>query len=333
MGSIVSDIPDSYMPQMDDGDMFIYPDGPLAAYFMGTVYISGDPGTTGPIVTSIDPSEGWLDFEYPDVEIQGENFVDGATIQLVKNDDPGVVIDATDIMCGNEQLLYCTLNLDGIGGLAEVGLYDVVVTNPDMQEGTLENGFEVLDYPCAPNEWGDNFDSYTPGTYPIGWVNFWSGNTAGTYVTTEQYYSPPNSFRQSAYTNWARYDGLPFMAGDKTYVCYEGRLMLTHAGRGGIIGFAWKKTSSTTGHYAANVIREPTFTETYHWYHILAKINMTDHTWRVWVDDVLWKDGTACGTQDSHDSFTHFIIGMANFPSYPGTGVVYWDDVYLYWED
>jgi len=333
LGSVVSTAPDSYQPQIPGGENFRFPDGRLAAYFMGTVHIGGDPGITGPVVDSIDPDEGFIDFTV-DTTICGEGFVSGATVELVWVEDDSLVIAGEDVVFVDETELTCSFNLDSFTGDAELGFYDVVVTNPNLEFGTLESGFEVIEYPCAPNEWGDNFDSYSQGQYPSnGWVNFWSGSPSGTYVTAEQCYSSPMSFRLEAYTSWARYDGIPFTAGDKTYVCYEMRVMLTHVGRRAKMGFAWKKTSSTTGHYATVTIGEPYYMETYTWYHVLARINMEEHKMSVWVDDELWRDNIACGDQTSHDSFTHFFVGIGNFTSYPGTGVVYYDDVYLYWED
>lgn len=332
LGSVESTSPDSYQPQIPGGGNFIYPDGPLAAYFMGTVHISGDPGITGPTVTSIDPDQGFIDFTV-DTTVYGEGFVSGAAVELVWVDDDSVVIPGEDVVFIDETELTCSFDLDSFSGEAELGFYDVDVTNPSDEFGTLDEGFEVIEYPCAPNEWGENFDSYSQGQYPDGWVVFWSGSPSGTYITSAQCYSEPMSFRQEAFTTWARYDGLPFTAGEKTYVCYEAKVMLTHAGRKAKMGFAWKKTSSTTGHYAAVTIGEPNFNETYQWYHVLARINMQEHTMSVWVDGELWKDNVSCGTQNSHDSFTHFFVGITNFIPYPGMGVVFYDDVWLYWED
>ncbi len=58
LGSVESADPTTYQPQLDGGDSFIYPDAPLAAYFMCTVKISG------PVVdfTLIEPNGGevWI---------------------------------------------------------------------------------------------------------------------------------------------------------------------------------------------------------------------------------------------------------------------------------
>ncbi|MFH1676618.1 MAG: hypothetical protein ABIC40_06290 [bacterium] len=333
LGSVESASPDNYQPQLDGGEVFVYPDGPLAAYFTGTIHIGGEQAGTGPKVYSIDPDSGYIDFKYENVQIGGENFQDGATVKLVKSDNPSVIIDGTDVVFVDSENLTCTFDLDSFAGNSESGVYDVVVKNPDDQEGSLDEGFEVLEYPCAPNEWGDDFESYPLSTYPSagGWVNFWSGASA--YVTNEQAYSGTQSLRLEAYSSWARYDGLPFTHSNRTYICYETRVMLTNPNKKAIVGFAWKTTPSTTGHYAAIGIGNPTYTEAYHWYHVLAKINMTDNTWYVWVDGEKVVDGTSCGNQTSHDSFTHFFVGCGNFTYDGSNSVIYYDDVWLYWEN
>jgi hypothetical protein len=298
---------------------------------MGWVRISGEPATDGPIVTAVNPNQGALEQLLEAVEVTGLNFQNGAEVKLVKNDDPSVVIQAENEITTGTTLITCDIDLDSYYTDAEVGVYDVVVTNPDLKEGQLDDGFEVVEYPCAPNIWGDDFESYPVGTYPTnGWVNFWSG--ASGYVTDEQAYSGTKSFRLQAYPYWARYDGYPFTSAGHTYVCYEMRVMITDPTKRAIMGFAWKTSPSTTGHYAAISICAPNYPETYRWYHVLAKINMVDNTWDLWVDGEKIKDGASCGDSVSHDSFTHFFVGLGNF-STGGTSVGYYDDVYLYWDD
>ena len=332
LGSVESVSPNNYQPQLDGGEAFVYPDGPLAAYFMGSIHISGEPVVTGPKVYSIDPDSGYVGLKYDGVLIGGENFQDGATVKLVKSDDPSMIIDGTEVVVIDSENITFSANLDTFAGNTGSGVYDVVVKNPDNNEGSLDEGFEVLVYPCAPNEWGDNFESYPLYSYPSGgWVNFWSGASA--YVTDEQAYSGTQSFRLEAYSSWARYDGIPFTHSNRTYVCYEARVMLTNPAKIAIIGFAWKTTPSTTGHYAAFVVGNPNYTETYHWYHVLAKINMTDNTWYVWVDGEKVINGESCGSQLSHDSFTHFFVGCGNFTWDGSNSVIYYDDVWLYWEN
>jgi hypothetical protein len=78
-------------------------------------------------------------------------------------------------------------------------------------------------------------------------------------------------------------------------------------------------------------IGAPTFTQTYHWYHVLAKVDMANDKWYAWVDGQKIVDGTSPGNQQAHDSFTHYFVGIGNFSS-GATGVVYYDNVWLYWK-
>jgi len=337
LGTVYSTVPDSYMPQLDGGENFIYPDKPLAAYFMGTVTVSGDTPPPPPIVDSIDPDSGMIKQTVKDAEVAGANFQSGAQVELVKSDDPSKVITAS-VKTVTPSLITCDISLvDLIAD--DAGMYHVVVRNPDLLEGQLDNGFEVImmDFPCAPYEWGDGFESYVIGSYPYsgGWENFWSGVTA--YVTDQQSYSGTKSFRLEAYPVWARYDGIPFTyqigSNHRTYVCYEARVMLTDTNKPAILGFAWKTSPSTTGHYAAYSVGPSNgCDESYHWYHVLAKINMDENIWSLWIDDELKIDEGICGNETSRANFTHFFVGVANFPNYPGTSIIYYDDVYLYWD-
>jgi hypothetical protein len=336
LGSVLSHDPNTYMPQLDGGEGYIYPDDPLAAYFMGIVTISGEGPLPPPTVTAIDPDSGMIKLTVKDAEVSGSDFQTGAEVELVKSDDPSKVVVA-DVGTVTPNLITCDIDLSDLTD-DYVGMYNVVVTNPDMQQGQLDDGFEVqyMDFPCAPYVWGDDFESYVLNSYPSdgGWENFWSGVSA--YVTDQQAYSGAQGFRQEAYPYWARYDGRPFTyqlgSDHRTYVCYDVRVMITDASKAAITGFAWKTSPSTTGHYATYTIGAATgYSQTYQWYHVLAKINMEQNIYSVWVDDVLKVDGQPCGTDTSRASFTHFIVGVCNF-STGGTGIVYWDDVYLYWD-
>ena len=332
MLTTVSEAPDSYQPQLDGGENFIFPPAPLAAYHLGTVSIAGEEPPPPPIVTAVDPDFGIIDTMVTDLEITGENFEDGATVEFYLDTE---YLTITNVNWTDSTLITCDVDCTGTDGL-----YTVRVTNPDSQFGELIDGFEVTDdmYPCAPYEYSDDFESYYVGQQvPFGdWVNFWSGYISGCYVTDQQAYSGTKGYRQQAYPYWARYDGLPFTynlgGGEhRTYVCFEGRVMITDPIKQGRLGFAWKTSGSTTGHYAVVTIGNSSgYTETYHWYHVLAKINMETNTWHVWVDDELYIDGTVCGTDASRNAFSHFFMGITNFPS--GYGIVYFDDITLYWD-
>jgi len=333
-GSVESLSPDSYQPQLDGGGLFIFPDGPLAAYFMGTITISGNPGQLAPTVLSVDPDEGYVDWKYEDVVITGQYFQSGATIEFIKNDDPSAILTPYDTRFISDTELNCDFDFDSFADPSIIGgTYNVVVTNPDMLTGQLDDGFELTDLPCAPNEWGEDFDSYFPGQYPTGWTIFWSGSTA--YVVDTQYNSSPNGFMQRAYSSWARYDGYPFSLTGKSFVCYETKVLLTDVTRRALCGFAWHKTSSTTGHCGIIVIGdpgEPDNVQPYTWYTVHAKLDFVEEHWRVWVDDELVRDGAIpVSSGYNYSDVTHFFVGLTNF-SGSGLSEGYWDDVWLYWE-
>ncbi len=119
---------------------FDYPDGTLAAYFMTIVAVGS---AAPPTVTAIDPDSGDLDELLEDVEVSGTDFLAGAEVTLIKNDDPGVVVDAgNEVVSGGGTLITCDLDLDSGAGV-EVGTYHVKVTNPGGLFGQLDDGFEV----------------------------------------------------------------------------------------------------------------------------------------------------------------------------------------------
>jgi hypothetical protein len=88
-----------------------------------------------PEVTSITPDWGYVGSERS-VIVGGEKFQVDASVKLAKS---GQSIFASQTEVQNSTHISCTLNL----GKAETGQWDVVVTNPDDQSGTLANGFTV----------------------------------------------------------------------------------------------------------------------------------------------------------------------------------------------
>jgi hypothetical protein len=90
---------------------------------------------TAPSVTSITPDWGYVGRER-NVIVGGEKFQVDASVKLAKS---GQSIFASQMEVQNSTHISCTLNL----GKAETGQWDVVVTNPDDQSGTLANGFTV----------------------------------------------------------------------------------------------------------------------------------------------------------------------------------------------
>ncbi|MBN2561816.1 MAG: peptidylprolyl isomerase [Phycisphaerae bacterium] len=112
------------------------PDGKIAELPNGFEVV--EETVPDPIIQSITPSTGERDATVSDVAIDGENFENGATVQLERD---GATIDATSVTVESDTTIRLTLNLTG----AELGAYDVVVTNPDGKTGRLSDGFEVVE--------------------------------------------------------------------------------------------------------------------------------------------------------------------------------------------
>ncbi len=142
---IVSD-PPNYKPQIPGGDAFDYPDAPLAAYHMFEAPISDLALTPEPIVLAIIPDSGILDSGALPVSVVGQEFAPNAFVQLIKNDDPGVILEAEgEVVDPGGIEIDCVLDMDSIDG-ALPGVYHVRVTNPGPPpaSGQLDDGFEII---------------------------------------------------------------------------------------------------------------------------------------------------------------------------------------------
>ena len=137
--TVESENPDSFMPQIPNGQLFDYPAGiRLAAYFKFTLPVS-DESPIVPEVYTIDPESGAVDTTLVDVEITGANFTADCTVEL--EFEPGDTIDGTNIEFIDVNTLQTDLDLTA----ATLGLYDVIVTDPSTGSGILEDGFEVVE--------------------------------------------------------------------------------------------------------------------------------------------------------------------------------------------
>jgi hypothetical protein len=94
-----------------------------------------------PEITAISPNSGNIAGDL-DVTISGTNFTDGLTVSIGGVNAPNVVVNSsTEITCKTPS--------------HEAGIVDVVVTNPDSNSGTLENGFEFTELSGYCNKvWG-----------------------------------------------------------------------------------------------------------------------------------------------------------------------------------
>lgn len=132
--------PFGYEPQVPGGSAFDYPSAPLGAYLMSSVIIKSE-GQQAPIVESIDPDNGMSGEQLTGVIVTGQYFQSGAQVELRHPDWDPIEADNEATSSGGTSIT-CDIDLD----LAAQGDWDVVVINPDLMEGVLEDGFHVV---CA----------------------------------------------------------------------------------------------------------------------------------------------------------------------------------------
>ena len=136
--AVEASYPENYAPQVP-GDQYQWdwPEAPLRAYFKETITVDSEFPTGPPQVDNVIPDEGVISTVVPDVQIIGANFQDGAVVEF--NNDSSDSLSLSGVMWENSGLITCDLLTDG-----PLGFYDVLVRNPDTQEGTLDDGFEVI---------------------------------------------------------------------------------------------------------------------------------------------------------------------------------------------
>jgi hypothetical protein len=91
-----------------------------------------------PTVGGITPADGVRGTTVTVTNLAGTGFLSGAMVRLNRTDSSPV--PATGVVVVSPTQITCNL---GLPSGTTVGMWDVVVTNPDMQNGTLPNGFTV----------------------------------------------------------------------------------------------------------------------------------------------------------------------------------------------
>ena len=92
-----------------------------------------------PTVTSITPSIGQRGTTVNITDLHGTHFVSGMTVKLTRAGKPDISGESVSVV--STVKMTCVFNLPST---AEVGLWNVVVTNPSAQQGTLANGFSIV---------------------------------------------------------------------------------------------------------------------------------------------------------------------------------------------
>ena len=101
-----------------------------------------------PTVTGITPSTGQNTTIISITNLAGTNFVSGATVNLTMSGQANITSGAVTVVGPTN--ITTTFDLTG----AKVGAWNVNVTNPDGQEGSLVNGFSVTNITPAPTVTG-----------------------------------------------------------------------------------------------------------------------------------------------------------------------------------
>lgn len=106
-----------------------------------------------PSVTSTNPSVGVNNGISGVIELSGTGFLEDAAVTLKKAGEADIGAMGAPVVVNNTTI-FCFFDLTNAG----VGAWDVVVTNTDLQSGTLPAGF-FISYPAAPQ-----VTSITPAT-------------------------------------------------------------------------------------------------------------------------------------------------------------------------
>jgi len=194
--------PVNYAPQVEaDPSFFDWPDKPLTAFFKDQIVVGDVNPNDPPIVLAVNPPTGLVSTVETDINIIGENFVDGAAVEFMH--DTSATLPTNNLVWVNENLLTCDVDCTG-----PLGFYDVTVTNPDLQFGTLDDGFEVIEtWECSGSAHDWVYDEYTL-TIPVAELNrnsmaiMKSGSRAGMAVM------------QMSSSEWGTFD--PELGADQT---------------------------------------------------------------------------------------------------------------------
>ncbi len=98
---------------------------------------NSDPLVVTPIIRSITPSSGSNEGAVHITELAGAHFKKGATVKLTMSGQTDIVAKSVSIISSNKST--CTLDLTGAG----IGAWDVELTIPNGETGTLTKGFMV----------------------------------------------------------------------------------------------------------------------------------------------------------------------------------------------
>ena len=185
----------------------------------------------------------------------------------------------------------------------------------------------------------ENFDSYSPGGFPIGWDSVYGG-TGWQYqvVTNDQWVSPPNSFTMEGVSGYSAVVDYDF-ASPPLHITYSGRVRVAAgAATANIASMSlWNKDEATWGMYycqlrfgdtaiwlAATGVT-PVHMQSYNreqWYHWKVEYDAVAKTASVWIDDV------QVGTDEALNTGSLGYKALA-LSSEHGAKQCWYDDIYV----
>jgi hypothetical protein len=183
------------------------------SHYMVSIVQLESPSTPAPTVTSITPPSGLNTGPVHITNLAGSNFQSGATVKLTKSGQSD--INAANVNVVSASKITCDLDLTG----AATGLWNVTITNPDLQSDTLPNGFTVT----APG--GEDHFVYLPmvskryppvpdtpvlhvinnpdgdGNYSVNWSSAYLANTYTLQEDNNAAFSSPSTAYSGSWTS------------------------------------------------------------------------------------------------------------------------------------
>lgn len=118
------------------------PDEKAGTLSEGFTVVSG--ALPPPTVTGITPSSGNDDGSVYITNLAGTGFQNGAVVKLTRDGESDIVAENVSVESATK--ITCAFDLTA----RAAGAWNVVVTNPDSQSGTLQGGFTVVAVPAPP---------------------------------------------------------------------------------------------------------------------------------------------------------------------------------------
>ena len=109
-----------------------------------TPTVTSTTSTTPPKIKGIAPDNGYAGTSVSITDLLGDGFQNGVTVKIVRSDTSN--ISATNVNVLSPAHITCTLP---IPSSATIGIWDIIVTNPDGQSSRYSNGFTVRVNPGA----------------------------------------------------------------------------------------------------------------------------------------------------------------------------------------